>query len=655
MTKKGLTKQTSEHNTAQLQQGFTLDKQEEQNAYLEPFYERLMGINFTESTSAIEHCRELCAEFGFTVKQEASTHRNIYVYCSREGLPDSLRNPKTTPQRKRPSKRCDCRWRVVLFENDGLWEFRKSLNPEAGKHNHELMHPNEIERNWPKEVTDLIFELARLRMSTQDIRTRVQVQFPDVNWNERRFYNRLSEERQKIKQRDTADRTHDLCQLWSKICSLTAGNEELSQFIKHELITLYQTLSDTTQVDVSTLPTPTLYNETSAEIKDEGGSLEDTPEFQPSRRLSKQNSSSAPKGFMPVEIPKQTYYIKIHNQRLIQEAQLIRSQRRSRNLSDEAQMYMLQPPRKIPRKGKDKEEPMLTSEDRLSQENIYQLAHSPYPNNRAGSSPGTPTNGQAPTPILSKPPSTHIHRSQQPSSHQRQTQSMNAPPFVYTYENNNMSLDSSLPGYMHSQFPNAYHMNTTPSPSSFHATDIQFQFDPSQPSMVRAANTADNTVNSGSGSTIHSSMQSHNMPHKNTSLTQPMSLQHSTSQTYQHQGSQQTHPSSDVNSGTNTSTNQQLYSINHSPVIPNKPQINRPPPSQMRMYEQTSENMISNTRTLSPVEAQHQAATYHHNMYMRQAAVTANHRHPNAVIPMYSQSSPSQDGSRMNIHQNHPQ
>lgn len=39
-----------------------------------------MGITFSESAAAIEHCRDLCAEYGFTVKQEASTHRvNIQI------------------------------------------------------------------------------------------------------------------------------------------------------------------------------------------------------------------------------------------------------------------------------------------------------------------------------------------------------------------------------------------------------------------------------------------------------------------------------------------------------------------------------------------------------------------------------------------------
>jgi hypothetical protein len=32
-------------------------------------------MSFNDSSTAIETCRDLCAEYGFTVKQEASTHR----------------------------------------------------------------------------------------------------------------------------------------------------------------------------------------------------------------------------------------------------------------------------------------------------------------------------------------------------------------------------------------------------------------------------------------------------------------------------------------------------------------------------------------------------------------------------------------------------
>ncbi|RCH82842.1 hypothetical protein CU098_000333, partial [Rhizopus stolonifer] len=412
---------------------------------------------------------------------------NIYVYCSREGLPDSLRNPKANPQRKRPSKRCDCRWRVVLYENNGLWEFRKSLNPAAGKHNHELMRPEEIERSWPKVVIDLICELARLRMTTQDIRTRVQAQFPNIHWNERRFYNRLSEERQKIKQRDTTERTHDLFQLWSKVCALTAGNEELSQFVKHELTALHQILIQTTQVDDSTLPDPAVISDDSAENKGETGSVEDGTCTSSTRQLSKQNTNNALKGYIQVEIPKQTYYIKAHNQRLIQEGKLSRGQRRSRT-SEDIDLGTPEPSRKLPRKGKNKESTLLPAEE-LSSENIFHCRNS-YSNNRANNNTNTPRINTAP--IMRTNPSVH-------SPNHRHNPQMQSTSFVYAYDSNSMSLGSPLAGYVHTPFSNPYHMDATHSSSSFNETEMQFQFDPSQTPMVRTSSQTSTAANSTNG------------------------------------------------------------------------------------------------------------------------------------------------------------
>ncbi|CAO3633359.1 unnamed protein product [Cunninghamella blakesleeana] len=61
-------------------------------SYLEPFYADILAKQFKSSAESIDYCRKLCAQYGFTIKQEASTYRNIYVYCSREGFPNSLRN-----------------------------------------------------------------------------------------------------------------------------------------------------------------------------------------------------------------------------------------------------------------------------------------------------------------------------------------------------------------------------------------------------------------------------------------------------------------------------------------------------------------------------------------------------------------------------------
>ncbi|KAG2220343.1 hypothetical protein INT45_010729 [Circinella minor] len=222
---------------------------------LEPFYTDLLDSAFPTSRAAIEFCRNICAQYGFTVKQESSTHRNIYVYCSREGLPDSVRNPKRSPKRKRPSKRCDCKWRVVLNENKEThtWKFRKSNNPEAMIHNHSLMRPEEIERGWPKEVHEMICRLARERMSTQEIRQQVQAQFSNISWNERRFYNRLSEERQKIRQQETVERAHRLTATWTKVCMAAAGCDELTDYAQNHVIQLLNTICNMAQVSIETL------------------------------------------------------------------------------------------------------------------------------------------------------------------------------------------------------------------------------------------------------------------------------------------------------------------------------------------------------------------------------------------------------------------
>lgn len=42
---------------------------------MEPLYEKLLKKPFPTSALAIEYCRSVCADFGFTVKQEASANR----------------------------------------------------------------------------------------------------------------------------------------------------------------------------------------------------------------------------------------------------------------------------------------------------------------------------------------------------------------------------------------------------------------------------------------------------------------------------------------------------------------------------------------------------------------------------------------------------
>ncbi|ORY99459.1 hypothetical protein BCR43DRAFT_489318 [Syncephalastrum racemosum] len=282
------------------------------------FYDTLLNQAFPNSDAAITFCRRLCAQFGFTVKQESSTHRNIYVYCSREGFPDSRRNPKSNPKRNRPSKRCDCRWRVVLNEskNTHEWRFRKSNNPDASLHNHELMRPEEIEQAWPKEVLDMICDLARQQLSTHDIRGRVQMRFPEITWNERRFYNRLSEERQKIRQRDTVLRAQELTVELNKVCMAASGCEELTRYAHAQARQLLKSVCDMAQIDIATLPQPIVLDPDEDEFKewDHAETIE-----------------TAPKGHTTVVVPRHTFHVRVHNQRTMNEMHVLRNRRRSRS------------------------------------------------------------------------------------------------------------------------------------------------------------------------------------------------------------------------------------------------------------------------------------------------------------------------------------
>ncbi|KAI9259920.1 hypothetical protein BY458DRAFT_273514 [Sporodiniella umbellata] len=624
-----MSNQTSEASSSSMSHQFiSHEKQEEQTLFLEPFYDLLTGKTFAESKTAIEYCRELCAEYGFTVKQEASTHKNIYVYCSREGLPDSLRNPKSNPQRKRPSKRCDCRWRVVLYISGGLWEFRKSLNPAAGKHNHELMDPEEIERNWPKDVIDYICELARLRMATQEIRTRVQAQFPDIHWNERRFYNRLSEERQKIKQRDATERTRELFQIWSKICTLAAGSGELSQFVKAELSDLHQTLIQTTQVDNSTLPDPAVFSDDSTENKLEVAGVEDGTCTPSARQLSKQNISNVPKGFIQVEVPRQTYYIKSQTQRPVLEERLPRGQKRGRGLEDNG-MTTPEPTQKPLKKGKNKQPSLLPNEG-PHQENTFQC-RGPYSDSRSKASPNPPRINTAP--IMRTNPSAH-------SSNHRQSSQLQPTSLVYAYDSNSMSLGSPLSGYVHTSFSNPYHMSAPHNPPSFGENEMQFQFDPSQTPIVRTNSQASNAnSNTNSVSAINTNMQPH-------SISSKLPLLHSSYHQQQPQTTQNTpQPIPEAKNNQMSAKTQCIYSMNPSPIISNsniKQNMN-----QISTYDTVTHR---GSVSASSVEDQQHPSDYSNSVYLQQS----HRRQDGGIMPVYNRKSsqaqpPKNDNHRANV------
>ncbi|KAI9022182.1 hypothetical protein CLU79DRAFT_835325 [Phycomyces nitens] len=511
-----------------------------------------------KSAKAIENCRDLCAQFGFTVKQEASTHRNIYVYCSREGVPDSLRKRGSTPQRKRPSKRCDCRWRVVLYEKEGLWEFRKSQNPDAAKHNHELMRPDEIERNWPKAVIDMICELARQRLTTQEIRTAVKDRFTTISWNERRFYNRLSEERQKIKHREAAVRARHLTKVWTKVCMAAAGNEELSRFVEAEAKKILAAVCQSAQIEPDTLNPPSMEiaedtverlaagNTTPVENDEPEGSnrganraennsygrhatnqqqsyngfleqlpleIEENIRPQDNPPLNARNNRQggtittkppeAPKGYTSVVVPQHTYFVKLHSQRSIGDLNIARNSRRARedSTADDSGSEIAAPTRRPSKRGRDS---AMDDQTPGHADALHALQQQQQQQHTFLA--GTHQHRTHPMPITPVPQSLQ----QGPSPPPPQAS------FVYhsTYENQGIPLGTPLQNYVH---PSFYHQ-TMPSQSSTNGfvpnSELNFQFNTSQGPMIRPHSQAGgSSSNENQESVLHSGLQANNMIH----------------------------------------------------------------------------------------------------------------------------------------------
>lgn len=119
-----------------------------------------------------------------------------------------------------------------------------------------MLKPEEIKKEWPREVSEKIFELARKRLPTNEIRQQVREQYPNISWDDRRFYNRLSEERQKMKQRDTAMRTIRLINLCSQICMVNAGNEDLSHYVESRLLSILEDTCKFSNMSPSSVAAP---------------------------------------------------------------------------------------------------------------------------------------------------------------------------------------------------------------------------------------------------------------------------------------------------------------------------------------------------------------------------------------------------------------
>ncbi|CAG8474686.1 12340_t:CDS:2 [Acaulospora morrowiae] len=234
---------------------FGVNSQVSNFSVMDNFYAQLTSLKFPSAKEAASFCRQLAREFGFTIKQETSSNKNVYVYCSREGISESVKVGREA-KRKRISLRCDCKWRVVLYKNEqegDQWVFRKSVNPQHSEHNHDLIPPEHLPTPWPPNVLQRIADHANSDLSTGDIRNAIQQEFPDLLWDERRFYNRLAEERKKKKVRDTEQRVANTIFLAARLASLACSNQEYTDKVYAILNNAFEDICKSAKIDPSSV------------------------------------------------------------------------------------------------------------------------------------------------------------------------------------------------------------------------------------------------------------------------------------------------------------------------------------------------------------------------------------------------------------------
>lgn len=140
---------------------------------------------------------------------------------------------------------------MAVYENeDGIWTFRAP----SCEHNHNLT-PLEGDP-WHPDVKEEIFQLAtRQKMQAHEIRDTIKLQFPEITWSNRRFYNCLKEEKKNANLQNITDRVQRLILASTRLCSVVAANEDWSSCVENDLSKLLDSYKHQTRLSNQNLNT----------------------------------------------------------------------------------------------------------------------------------------------------------------------------------------------------------------------------------------------------------------------------------------------------------------------------------------------------------------------------------------------------------------
>ncbi|KAI8874639.1 hypothetical protein K501DRAFT_315795, partial [Backusella circina FSU 941] len=157
---------------------------------------------------------------------------NIYICCANEP-----NNNENTPV---------CQWKLSLSETESSWRLKRVANREASEHNHKL--DVDDSEPWDPTVKEKVVQLIRQKMPSVSIRETIQSQFPEITWNDRRFYSYLKDENKRIHQRRITERVQRLILASTRLCSVVAANEDWSSCVENDLSKLLENYKHKTRL-----------------------------------------------------------------------------------------------------------------------------------------------------------------------------------------------------------------------------------------------------------------------------------------------------------------------------------------------------------------------------------------------------------------------
>ncbi|KAI9261101.1 hypothetical protein BY458DRAFT_588207 [Sporodiniella umbellata] len=162
---------------------------------------RICSAQFNSTTEAVNYCRQVCSEHGYTIQCEPLTNNTMYLSCF----------PEQSSKKRHISSHANYKF---LLSHKHTWFFQ-NICPST---------------NWPQKFQDRIDQLVDQNQS--EISKTIQSEFPESLCDDRQLTDYLNKRRQ---QKETVERARKLITTSTRLCSLAAANEDWTTRVESDL------------------------------------------------------------------------------------------------------------------------------------------------------------------------------------------------------------------------------------------------------------------------------------------------------------------------------------------------------------------------------------------------------------------------------------